>query len=335
MGLNLCWVGVPARDRTRLLDGFDLEPAGEASDELRADFSLAETPEGWIILVATARKYDLDQALVVASSSRGFAVGGEIVEGATFCRAVASRDGQRLWSVSYNEGVPGALDASGDIPEEFEPIKSRLAAEQAGAPDGVSYLFGAPIDLAAGLTGYRPGDSPGLEWTVLQKKKAVTSSARSHPRSLRSAMFSELVPLVRSLGWETLDRPILDDMGQIRRTIEGIEQTIWFDYGSGQETYIIVHFYARACVDQPEFAVGGHVTAPRIWLPIWKRFTWKRLIQLTRYQPPPEDIVSAVIDLARKEILIADEYLRGWAPSPCIFIELARPKAQWPGPLRE
>lgn len=332
MGLDLCWIGVPARSRKRLLDWFGLEPAGEASDELGAPFTFAETPDGWVVLTARTHGFDLDEALAGVSSSCGFAVGGEVVEGATFSRTVASRGGQRLWSVSYNEGAPGGLDAAGDTPVEFEGIKTRLTAQEASAPHEVSYLFEAPAELAAYLTGYRPGEDQGLEWTVLQKRQAKGDPAGRRSRSLRAAMLSELVPLLRSLGWETPERPVLADQDQICRTLDGIEQTIWFDYASGLETYVIVHFFARSSLDDGEFAVGGRVIAPRIKLPVWQRFTWNRLRELARSEKPPADIVGAVVSRAGDEIRIADEYLRNWSPSACILIDFARPQATWPKP---
>jgi hypothetical protein len=118
--------------------------------------------------------------------------------------------------------------------------------------------------------------------------------------------------------------------GQIYRSLNGLNQTLWFDFASGQETYIIVHFGARALSGGSEFVVHGYVTAPRVSLPLWKRFAWKRFSELTRYYSPPEDIVGAVIERARGEIAHADEYLKTWAPSPCIRIDFARPDVQWP-----
>jgi hypothetical protein len=335
MGFDLCWIGVEARCRKRFLDWFDLEPAGEAADELGAEFTLAETPGGWVVLAARAHGFSLDEALAGVSSSCGLAVGCEIVEGATFSRACASRHGQQLWSVTYNCGEAGGLEARGDPPSTFAGIKARLVAEQAAAADGASHLFEAPADLTASITGYRPGKDQGLEWTVLRKKQARSSPAGRRPRSLRAAMFSELIPLLRSLGWETSDRPALADLGQICRNLDGIEQMIWFDYASGKETYVIVHFMARASSALSEFVVSGRVIAPRLRVPLWKRFTWRRLGELTRYEPPPADIVGAVIDRAQNEIRIADEYLRNWSPAPCILIDFARPQAEWPVPPTE
>jgi len=334
MGLHLCWIGVESHRRTCLLEWFDLEPAGEVDDELGAEFTLAETADGWVVLAARGGGFDLDAALAGVSSSCGFAVGCEIVEGATFSRASASRDGQRLWWVTYNDGDSGSLSAAGEPPGEFGNIRDELAAKQVSAREGVTYLFDAPAQLAASVTGYRPGEDLALEWTALRKRQVKAARRGAAPRSLRGAMLSQLVPLLRTLGWESPDRPALADMWQICRTNDGVEQTIWFEYGSGQETYVIVHFFARAGSGPADFAVGGRVTAPRQRLPLWKRFTWTRLSELTRYEPPPADLVGAVIERAGAEVRIADQYLRTWSPSPCILVEFAQPPAEWPSPVR-
>lgn len=330
MGLDLCWIGVEARHRKRLLGWFDLEPAGEAADELGADFTLAATPEGWIVLAARAHGFGLDEALTGVSSSCGFAVGGEIIEGATYSRACAARGGTRLWSVSYNDGGSNELDAGGDVPAELEGIKARLTAQEASASDAVSYLLEAPADLTAAITGYRPGEDPGLEWTVLQKRPSKDRAAPRRPRSLRAAMFSELVPRLRSVGWECAEQPVLADMWEIRRTLEGVEQTIWFDYASGQETYVIVHFLAKSSPGGEEFMLGGRVMAPRTRLPVWKRFSWKRLRELARPEPRAVDLIGAAVERADDDIRIADAYLRSWSPTPRILIDFARPRPPAP-----
>lgn len=334
MGLDLCWIGVEARFKERLLDFLGLEPAGDVGDELGADFTLAETPNAWVVVASRAGGLDLDEALAGVSSVAHFAIGFEIMEVVTFSRASASRDGKPLWSVIYNDRDQGEFVAEGDLPVGFANIRAQRASEDTTAsPDG-DFLFEVPADLAEEVTGYRPGQL-GLEWKALRKKRTKPVGSARAPRSLRTAMFAVLIPLLRSLGWESTDRPVLNDMDQIRRTVNGVEQTLWFDYGSGQETYVIVHFFARAGAGQEEFAVGGRVTAPRIRLPIWKRFTWKRLGELTRSEPPPADIVAAVIDRACEEIGTADRYLRDWAPDPCILLDYSRPEAEWPTPTSD
>jgi hypothetical protein len=333
MGFDLRWIGVEGRYKARLLDLLDLEQAGDAGDELGAEFTLAGSSGGWVVLVANGRGFVIEEALAGLSLSCGFAVGGEIIEAVTYSQVRAWRDGRPAWSVTYDgHKGPDGLKVDGEPPLEFAAIRSRRNADQAAAdPEtSVSYMFEAPLDLAASVAGYRPGEYQRLEWTALRRRRTKAGPSARGQRSLRTAMLSELLPLLRSLGWQMGDRPALADPGQIYRSLNGLNQTLWFDFASGQETYIIVHFGARALSGGSEFVVHGYVTAPRVSLPLWKRFAWKRFSELTRYHSPPEDIVGAVIERARGEIAHADEYLKTWAPSPCIRIDFARPDVQWP-----
>ena len=327
MGLDLCWIGVDAGRRKQLLDWFGLEPAGEVADQFGAAFVLTETPDGWAVLAARESGFNLDEALVGVSASCGAAVGGCIIEGATFSRTCGAHGGRKLWSVTHGDREGGGLTLGGELPPEFASIEARRVAEQGSVENG--YLFETPIALGADITGYRPEADQGLEWTALTKKEVTRQAgARRRPPSLREAMLTELVPLLLSLGWETPDRPTLADGGQIRRKLGDVEQSIWFDYGSGQETYIIVWFYA-GCGEA--FEVNGSITTPGIRLPVWRRFTWKRFVELSQYEPP-KDIIRAVIDRARDHIRIADEYLRDWSPNSGVLINFAYPRAKWPTP---
>lgn len=335
MSFDLRWIGVEGRQKKRLLDRLGLEPAGDAGDELGGEFTLAETSTGWVVLVTGTPGFPLDEVLAKVSSSCGFAVSGEIMETVTFSQASAWREGRPVWSVTYDsEKQPEPLTVDGVPPPGLAAIRARLEADQAAVgPDAdVSYIFDVPVDLAASIAGYCPGESQGLEWTILQRKAAKARPSTRRPRSLRTAMLSDLLPLLRSLGWQMDDRPALSEPFEICRILDGLKQTIWFDFATGQETYIIVRFWVIAPAEGPKFEVDGRVIAPRVRLPLWKRFSWKRFGELTRYHPPPDDIVGAVIARARDEIALADEYLKTWAPSPCISIERAQPAAQWPAP---
>jgi len=335
MGLSLCWVGVEARHRKRLLAALDLEAAGETDDELGADLTLAVTPEGWVVLVAGQGGFDLDEQLIDVSSSCGLAVGGEIVEGVTFSRASALRDGRELWSVRYNADDSGTLQEVGEVPPQFEDIKHGLMDEEASASPDVSYLFDAPADLAASVTGYRPGEDQGLAWIALQRRPPGGRRTARRPRSLRAAMLSDLVPVLHSLGWDAPGRPTSADLDGIHRDVEGVKQTIWFEYASGREVFIIVHFSASTTSDGEFFTMTGQVIAGNAWLPVWKRFTWKRLWALAQPQPSPADPIGAAIARAREDLLTADAYLRSWSPNPRIRIWFILPRGLWPRPVVE
>lgn len=331
MGLSLCWISVEARHRTSFLEWFDLKPAGESYDELGSDFTLTETKEGWLVLVANGHGFDLDEALTGVSSVCGFAVGAEISEVASFSRACAQRNGAQAWSISFDAENPGdGLKVDGEPPAAFGAIRSRAVADQvAEASSSVAYAFDAPIDLAANVVGYRTGETRGLEWTRLEKRDRSRRPSARHPKSLRAAMVAELLPFLRSLGWDWVERPVLTDDREIYRHLNGTYQSLWFDYASGAETYIIVHFgvWPASGEHRPVF---GHVAPPFERLPLWKRFTWKRFAELTRSTPPPEDIIGATLDGARRQILQAEDHLRTGVVGPCIRIDFPGPSELWP-----
>jgi len=133
MGLDLCWIGVEARVKERLLDFLGLEPAGDVSDELGADSTLAETSNAWVVVVSRAGGLDLDEALAGVSSVAHFAIGFEMMEVAAFSRAFASRDGEPLWSVIYNDRDQGEFVAEGDLPVGFANIRVQRASEDTTA----------------------------------------------------------------------------------------------------------------------------------------------------------------------------------------------------------
>ncbi|MDB5441055.1 MAG: uncharacterized protein JWM33_3482 [Caulobacteraceae bacterium] len=341
MGLNQTWISVEAQHRERLLDHLGFEVADEAEHELAAEFTFAEHPDGWVIVVADQHGLTLDKTLRALSTSCGFAVGCEIIETVTFSEARACRNGDLAWSVVYNPEENGrGLVTAGEPPPALGAIEARLSAEQARDPS-VAYLFDAPLDLAASICGRRVDEDQGLQWFALEKKgrgdrRAVRKGVvarRSKPEdtSLRDAIWSELVPLLRTLGWPTDDQPELAEHGKITRNIDGVDQSLWFDFARGVETHIIVHFVALdAASGGDEFARGGRVIPAQVHVPLWNRFTWKRFAELARGHPIPDNIIAAVIERARADIHKADEYLRSLAPSPYILIAFARPSIEEP-----
>jgi hypothetical protein len=332
MGLNLSWIGVQGGQRAVVLDQFGFEEVGEVADEIGADYACAALPNGWLVFVTADRSFEMDGPLAKISSDF-FAVGCEMSETGMVSRARAFADGSLLWTVVHDpdkdeqgvivEGVP---------PSPFEDIRQRLQAEQAAAGNSdVDYMFDLPTELAASICGYRPGQTRGLEWAVLRKKtpdKSRTPVRR--PKSLSAAMKAELLPLLQSLGWHLAnDPPSLSDPGEIIRSFGRQEQTLWFDFGSGEETYIIVHFNSwEAISDSSRYAVSGFTRDPSVRLPFWKRFTWKHLRENTRPYAVPDDPVRAAIDKAKGEILAVDTFLKTDTPASCIHVRPAGP-VEW------
>jgi hypothetical protein len=83
--------------------------------------------------------------------------------------------GVERWSV-YHDAQQGVehLEATGILPNEFQPIRNRLLAEQAGSED-TDFVFDIPIELFAARGGMRyDQDIPGAgqePWEVLGRRR--------------------------------------------------------------------------------------------------------------------------------------------------------------------
>lgn len=306
MGLKLSWVAVKAERRQALLACLGLEQAGEVSQEVGVGLAMAELPSGWLVLVGSASDELLDE-LPRVSEACGEALGAEIIDTASFTRAKAYRDGRLQWSLASEEdqGEPMSMGELPPIPSEADEYE-------------------APLALAESLCGYRAGETDGLEWFRLARR----ATARTSPPeiSLREAMRGELLPLLQDLGWSFPSRPAMAEAGVITRELHGRQQSIWFDYSSGVETYINVRFLSQEVNDGEESGLSGGVGPPRVKLSFWQRFSWKRLSEATSYPPPSTDRIGAAIAKAREEIAVADAYLRGGVTDSRIYISHRWPR---------
>jgi len=326
MGLNLSWIGVQGEQKTAVLDRLGFEEIGETGDEVGADYACAELPGGWLIVLATDRVFDVNDTLAKVAS-KGSSLSCSMSETVMVSEVRAFRNGRALWSVLHDpDKDPQGFVVAGALPPQFDEILRRLEGEQA-APgnEDVDCMFDLPLELAASICGYRAGQTRGLEWTVLQRS-APSRGALSGPRqkSLSAAMRSELLPLLKSQGWEFRGRPSLSDPGQIFRRLGGQKQTIWFDFGSGLETYIIVHF--QSAQDLPtgsRHVVHGYVRDAPVRLPLWKRFTWKHLCELTRSYPTSVDPITDTIERAKDEIRAVDTFFATGERASCIYLQFA------------
>jgi len=124
---------------------------------------------------------DLDE-MVASVAPEGSSLWGFMVEAVTASELHGYRDGQLSWSVARDPDKGPGLVVQETPPEPFDEIRRRLEAEQAAADtERVDFLFDLPLELAASLSGYRPGQG-GLEWQILGPKKKATEQKAGAPR---------------------------------------------------------------------------------------------------------------------------------------------------------
>ncbi|MGD0641885.1 MAG: hypothetical protein ABSC22_14145 [Roseiarcus sp.] len=158
MGFSISWLGFEGASKADVLARLDMVDTEVADEANEAPYSIAQLPTGWTILYIN--DFDLgDVARLLELSRNGRVVACQVEEHAMVSAASAFLHSREEWSVAHDSGR-GIYDVStrGRPPESFADIHRRLAAEQddaGGERAEVDYIFDAPVELAAAVTGYR------------------------------------------------------------------------------------------------------------------------------------------------------------------------------------
>ena len=153
MGFSFVWIAVSGVDADEFLDRAGFEDTGEPDPWFETDYSGANLPGGWYVLVTSDFGLIENMGLLAEWSAGARLVVAVADEGSMNSLAMEWIDRRQIWSVFHDgsEGEP-TLAVDGDLPEAFESIRARLMAQ---AEPGVDHVFDIPLDLAAGITGFR------------------------------------------------------------------------------------------------------------------------------------------------------------------------------------
>jgi hypothetical protein len=123
---------------------------------------------GWTIVASN--DWDFPSAERLSLLSEGTEAVGCILSSVVMASdAWGYRDGREIWSIRYDcEKHNREVEATGDLPREFEPIYAAARREQAeNEGDRVDYIFDVPGDLVTAITGYNFFDFDEGEFTAL------------------------------------------------------------------------------------------------------------------------------------------------------------------------
>lgn len=164
MGISAAWIALKGVDKAEALERLEAVETGEIAEPFDFECSMAELPNGWLVILAP--DFDYASADRMASlSAGGTAIACAIEEHVMYSLARGYEDGRAVWSIDHDGGQKGAahLALTGPVPVAFGPIRERLLAEQAEEDAGenmTDHVFTAPVDLVYALCGFRADGSP-------------------------------------------------------------------------------------------------------------------------------------------------------------------------------
>lgn len=182
MSITVDWIALRAASQAEALERLGLEDTGETAEDWTSPISCVVNPAGWLIIAATDRKFDVEAAME-ALSPPGLAMSCEMSEVVMYSRAIGYLDGRRIWTVTHDpdEDVEDVA-VEGDPPVELSNILNNLKAQRETDPE-VDFVFDAPMELTAGLCGFRPDNDETQGWRILRRRGGALAAKASSGRS--------------------------------------------------------------------------------------------------------------------------------------------------------
>ena len=184
MGYRISWLAAKGLSAAKLLDHFALVSSDEPDEANEAAFSVTELPTGWTVL------WSNDQTFASIERCQPLSKLAPVLscwvnETVMFSSANYFENGDYRWFVGHNaQESPRDLASGGDLPAQFEGIRTRLLAEQ-DAEDAdraeVDFVFDIPLELAQSVCGFKH-DLCEFDWGTPQ----FVGAERSAPIDVRS-----------------------------------------------------------------------------------------------------------------------------------------------------
>ena len=166
MGYSISWIALQGKSKEEVLALTSFVDTGVPDEANEASASVASLPMGWTVLFFN--DYEATPPELAAAWSKGCrAIACQVEENVMASNAAFYEDGRHLWTVSHQSDKDiYDLEVRGTPPEAFQEIKDRLLEQQHendGETADVDHVFGAPLEMAAALCGYRHDES-SFDW---------------------------------------------------------------------------------------------------------------------------------------------------------------------------
>jgi hypothetical protein len=154
MGFSISWLAIRGKDPASVCNELALRGTGEHEEIPESPLLGAELPSGWYLVFANHCGFADTQPLAKLSSDAEI-VTCSVEEHVMYSGASCWKHGKRMWSITHDsqQGIEH-LEAEGQLPPVFAPIRDQMTARQADRDDA-DYIFDVPVEVAKSLTGFR------------------------------------------------------------------------------------------------------------------------------------------------------------------------------------
>lgn len=180
MGYAISWMAVKGKNSKDILDLLELSETSESYELPESDFNSAELPSGWYFLwFNECESPYVQREVVLPLSDECSVITCVIEEHVMYVRTEYWENGAQSWVIVHDsqKGIFN-LEASGCLPDSFEPIKTEMFAEQTaagGKKADVDYIFDVPLEVVRQITFFKHDEETpeleGIEFKVLKSNK--------------------------------------------------------------------------------------------------------------------------------------------------------------------
>lgn len=332
MSVTASWLALHEQDKEAALETLGLVEVGDCDDCLSSDYACADLPNGWFVVVANDRRFEVTKSLKAVSAGRS-ALGGWMSETVMVSQLYSYENGVQAWSVVHDPEVDlNGAQVEGVPPSAYAEIKARLMVKTEAGDEDVDWLFDLPPELSVAVCGFRPDSASPCEWTQLQRKGAASKTRAKSKTSLRAEMKKELIPFMLDRGWKEQTIFASDSPGNgfdFYRSSGGYYFRARFDYSNSPNPYI----GPSIAIEDRGGPKGRFIGAAYPHEKIHHIPFWKRLLGLERPPPPPpvpDDPIADEIAKAKATIADMETFISTGELSDKIRFSFSRFAKSWP-----
>ena len=185
MGFHISWIAVRGKTPAQVCSALNIEKTDEQSAFPESNVDPIKLDSEWYLVhFNDPLPPELELTVLGPLSIDAEIIKCVIEEASMVTMASCISNGTEKWTILHDseQGLTH-LEVSGDVPDCYEDIKTRLLAELDADEDPCDYLFDVPAEVCKTITGFRHDDVRENEdsnpFAVMERSKPVRVSTVS------------------------------------------------------------------------------------------------------------------------------------------------------------